>query len=64
MKKRDTFDAKIKSKFGNSLSPSSACTSELPLDDLVCDDEVIEPLVVSNEDPVDTSGKAVNLYLI
>ena len=64
MKKRDTFDAKIKSKFGNSLSPSSAYTSELPLDDLDFDDEVIGPLVVSNEDPVDASVKAVNLYLI
>ena len=64
MKKRDTFDAKIKSKFGNSLSPCSVCTSEWTLDDLVCDDEVIEPLVASNEDPVDASGKDVNLYLI
>ena len=36
----------------------------MTLDDLVCDDEVIEPFVVSNEDPVDASGKAVNLYLI
>ena len=44
MKKRDTFDAKIKSKFGNSLSPSPVCTSELTLDDLVCVDEEIEPL--------------------
>ena len=34
--------------------------SELTLDDLVCDDEVIEPLVVCYEDLVDASGKAVN----
>ena len=64
MKKRNAFDAKIKSKYGNYLSPSPVCTSELTLDDLVCDDEVIEPLVASNEDPVDASVKAVNLYLI
>ena len=59
MKKRDAFDPKIESKLGNSLSPSP--DSELTLDDLVCVDEEIEPLVVSDEDPVDASGKAVNL---
>ena len=58
MKKRDDFDAKIESKLGNSLSPSPVY--ELTLDDLVCDDEVIEPLVVCYEDLVDASGKAVN----
>ena len=61
MKKRDAFDPKIESKLGNSLSPSPVCTSELTLDDLVYVDEEIEPLVVSDEDPVDASGKAVNL---
>ena len=60
MKKRDAFDAKIKSKLDNSLFHPPVCTSELTLDDLVCDDEVIEPLVVSDEDPVDASGNAVS----
>ena len=59
MKKRDAFDAKIESKLGNSLSPSP--DSELTLDDLVYVDEEIELLVVSDEDLVDASGKAVNL---
>ena len=53
MKKRNSFDPKIESKLGNSLSPSSVCTSELTLDDLVGDNEKIEPLWVSDEDPVD-----------
>ena len=47
------FDPNIESNLGNYLSPSPVCTSELTLDDLVCDDEEIEPLVVSVEDPVD-----------
>ena len=56
---RKAFDESIKAKFGDSMSlPPSTEPSLLPIDDFTMDDDE-EPIIIPEEDPIDSTGRAI-----